>query len=195
MLALAKTADHIVAVSEVEAQYRAAGCNDVIVLGHALSCNLPLRTLARVAASCLWRHRKTVSPTVTARLVVLDHVWPTIQAQLGDAARLDIVGVCDHQGTRTAFISVRLWTCVDDLGLLRSPPGLHRCPRGMQQALPHKAHEAASREAVISDLDRQPIELDGGCCGGADAGFAQTCVRCTNRKPTGPAFARVLLWQ
>ena len=146
-LALAKTADRIVAVSEVEAQqYRAAGCNDVIVLGHALELQPTASDFgARSGFLFMAPSPKTIAPTVTASCG-FDHVWPTIQAQLGDAAQLDIVGVCESpkvQARRSA--SVRLCGRVDDLSPTSIAARSSSCPR--RAGVPQGARGGVARAA------------------------------------------------
>ena len=182
-LALAKTADRIVAVSEVEAQqYRAAGCNDVIVLGHALELQPTASDFgARSGFLFMGAITQDDCPNGDSVLWFLDHVWPTIQAQLGDAAQLDIVGVCESpkvQARRSA--SVRLCGRVDDLEPYFDRRRVFIVPTRYAAGVPHKAHEAASRglPMVTTPLIASQLNWTEELLVGADAeSFAQACVR------------------
>lgn len=181
-LELAKTADRIVAVSEVEAQqYRAAGCHDVIVLGHALELQPTSSDFgARSGYLFVGAITQDDCPNGDSILWFLDHVWPTIQAQLGDAATLDIVGVCESpkvQARRSA--SVRLCGRVDDLGPYFDRRRVFIVPTRFAAGVPHKAHEAASRglPMVTTPLIASQLNWTDELLVGPDAAsFAQACI-------------------
>lgn len=181
-LELAKTADRIVAVSEVEAQqYRAAGCHDVIVLGHALELQPTASDFgARSGFLFVGAITQDDCPNGDSILWFLDYVWPTIQAQLGDAATLDIVGVCESpkvQARRSA--SVRLCGRVDDLEPYFDRRRVFIVPTRFAAGVPHKAHEAASRglPMVTTPLIASQLNWADELLVGSDAAsFAQACI-------------------
>ncbi len=182
-LELATTADRIVAVSEVEAQqYRAAGCRDVIVLGHALQVQPTAADFgARSGFLFVGAITQDDCPNGDSILWFLDQVWPTVQAQLGEAAVLDIVGVCESplvQARRSA--SVRLCGRVDDLAPYFERRRVFIVPTRFAAGVPHKAHEAASRglPMVTTPLIASQLNWTDELLVGTDAtAFAQACVR------------------
>lgn len=182
-LELATTADRIVAVSEVEAQqYRAAGCRDVIVLGHALQVQPTAADFgARSGFLFVGAITQDDCPNGDSILWFLDQVWPTVQAQLGEAAELDIVGVCESpqvQARRSA--TVRLCGRVDDLAPYFERRRVFIVPTRFAAGVPHKAHEAASRglPMVTTPLIASQLNWTAELLVGADAeSFAQACVR------------------
>ncbi|WP_158219892.1 glycosyltransferase [Ideonella sp. A 288] len=182
-LALARHAERIVAVSQDEARhYREAGCTDVVVLGHALAPQ-PSAPDFGARSGFLFVGAITADdcPNGDSLLWFLREVWPTVQAALGAAARLDVVGVCESATVRAmASGSVRIHGRVHALDGYFDARRVFIVPTRYAAGVPHKAHEAASRglPMVVTPLiARQLGWADDVQVGDGPAAFAAACVR------------------
>lgn len=198
-LDLARRADRVVAVSEDEArQFRQAGCPDVVVLGHALALQ-PSRAAFAQRAGFLFVGAITQDdcPNGDSMLWFAREVWPRIQADLGDDARLDVVGVCESEAVRAlASPSIRIHGRVDDLAPFFEAARVFVVPTRYAAGVPHKAHEAASRglPMVVSPLIARQLGWTDELLVGADGpAFAQACLRLHGEQPLWSARREGLL--
>jgi GT2 family glycosyltransferase len=182
-MALARGADAIVTVSEVEARhFRAAGHDQVHVLGHAIA--------AKPGASRFDQRRGFLfvgaigaddTPNTDSLLWFVRECWPSMAAALGPQAGLDIVGPCDSARVRgMASSSIRVHGRVDDLGPFYESARVFIVPTRFAAGIPHKAHEAAARglPIVASTLIAEQLAWgDAVPAAGDAAAFAHACLR------------------
>lgn len=182
-LAMARRADRVVAVSEDEArQFRLAGCHDVVVLGHALALQpSPLPFAARRGFLFVGAITQDDCPNGDSMLWFAREVWPHVQAALGDAAQLEVVGVCESAAVRAlASPSIRIHGRVADLTPFYDAARVFVVPTRYAAGVPHKAHEAASRglPMVVTPLIARQLGWSDELLVGADGpAFAQACIR------------------
>lgn len=182
-LGLSRRADHVVAVSEAEAEhYRAAGRPSVFVLGHALE---------PVAAPPGFERRQGFlfvggiptddTPNGDSMLWFLREVWPRVVDALGAQARLHVVGTCDSDTVRRlAPSTVRFHGRVDDLAPCFDAARVFVVPTRYAAGLPHKAHEAAAHGLPMVATPLIASQLgwrDELLIGGEAQAFAAACVR------------------
>lgn len=182
-LALARGADAVMAVSELEAgHYRQAGFDRVQVLGHELPV---VRDTPAFATRCglLFVGALTADDTPNSDSLrwFVGQVWPQLRAALGPEARFDVVGACDAPSVQAlAGNGVVLHGRVDDLAPFIDAARVFVVPTRYAAGIPHKAHEAAARglPLVATPLIARQLGWDGWLPHAADAtGFAQACRR------------------
>ena len=182
-MALVEGADRIVAVCDAEAQhFRQSGCDDVVVLGHALQwARVTPAFEARAGFLFVGAITEDGCPNGDSMLWFAREVWPAIVRELGAQARLDMVGVCESTAVRSlASASIRIHGRVADLGPHYDAARVFVVPTRFAAGMPHKAHEAAARglPMVATPLIAHQLGWQHELLVGDDAaGFAQACVR------------------
>lgn len=181
-MALARGADVVVAVSEVEAaHYRDAGYADVRVLGHALDV-VPATPGFESRRGFVFVGALPADDTPNADSLVwfVSEVWPAIVAALGPDAVLHVVGRCDAPRVRAlAAPTVRLHGQVDDLAPHLDAARVFVVPTRYAAGVPHKAHEAAARglPLVATPLIASQLGWEEIVAVGPDAAaFAAQCI-------------------
>ncbi|WP_395698914.1 glycosyltransferase [Aquabacterium sp.] len=182
-LALARGADRVVAVSEAEARhYRQTGFADVQVLGHALAqrpVSVPLS--ARSGFLFIGAVPFDDSPNGDSLIWFIQEVWPLVVQDLGEAARLDIVGPCESATLRAlAGASIRIHGQVPSVEPFQDAARVFIVPTRYAAGIPHKAHEAAAAglPMVVTPLIAEQLGWTEAVAVGASAqAFAEACVR------------------
>lgn len=182
-VALARDADRVLAVSDLEAShYRAAGFPDVHVLGHvvrAMPGEAPFD--ARRGFLFVGALAADDTPNADSLLWFVAEVWPLITAALGGHASLTIVGHCESPAVRALERDdIRIVGRVDALDASMDAARVFIVPTRFAAGIPHKAHEAAARglPIVASPLIARQLGWGDDMPVGADAaGFALACVK------------------
>jgi len=156
-MALARGADAIVTVSDLEAgHYRAAGHADVQVLGHAIETRPGANPFAlRRGFLFVGALPADDTPNADSMLWFVREVWPQVVAELGSQAVLDIVGACESPAVRAlASDSVHVRGRLPDLHAAFDAARVFIVPTRYAAGIPHKAHEAAAAglPMVVSPL-------------------------------------------
>ena len=182
-LALARTADCIVTVSETEARhYREAGHSEVHVLGHTVDVR-PSRPAFESRNGFLFVGAMTTddSPNADSLLWFAREVWPLVCEAFEGSAVLEIVGSCDSPRIKAlAGPTIRVHGKVSDLEPFFDSARVFLVPTRFAAGIPHKAHEAAARglPMVVTPLIADQLGWVGRVPIGTDAeGFAAQCVR------------------
>ncbi len=146
-MALAREADIVLAVSPPEAAlFRAAGCADVRVLGHAL---LPRPTPAPHAERrdllLVGALHDDPSPNVDGLLWFVEQVMPALDALIGAEWRLRVAGRAEAARVQAlAGPRVALLGRVPDLAEIYNACRVVIAPMRYAGGIPHKVHEAAA---------------------------------------------------
>lgn len=144
---LALAADTVLAVSGREAAlFRAAGCPDVRVLGHALA---PLPTAPphgeRDDLLFVGALDEEQAPNVDGLLWFVEQVMPLLDRMIGANWRLIVAGRCSARLVQAlAGPRVRMLGRVPDLTPLYASSRLFVAPMRYSGGIPHKVHEAAA---------------------------------------------------
>jgi GT2 family glycosyltransferase/ubiquinone/menaquinone biosynthesis C-methylase UbiE/glycosyltransferase involved in cell wall biosynthesis len=180
--ALARRADAIVTVSELEAShYRDAGYADVHILGHSM----PLRpTAPPFEARCGFLFVGALladdTPNTDSVLWFVREVWPQVVTALGPRAQLSLVGPCEAPAVLAlAGMSVRIEGPAQDLSGHFASARVFVVPTRYAAGIAHKAHEAAAYglPMVASALIAGQLGWDEVVAVGRDAAaFAQACI-------------------
>ncbi len=199
-LALSRRADRIVAVSDDEAQhYRAAGCDDVVTLGHALALS-PSRSGFAQRDGFLFVGAIALDdcPNGDSILWFAREVWPLIQKVMGPDARLDLVGVCESPAVLAlASESIRIHGRVAELAPFFDAARVFVVPTRFAAGIAHKVHEAAAHglPMVVTPLIAQQLgwatqEL---LIGNEAQDFAAACLRLHGDAPCWASLRAALL--
>lgn len=181
---LARDAQHIVAVSEREADYfRRFGFEQLTVLGHQLPNKAGSRPFAqRQGLLFVGALRDEGSPNVDSLLWFLINVLPLIEKEMPDIS-LTIVG--DNSAPSLASLekdNVQFTGRIDSITPMYERSKVFIAPTRFAAGIPHKVHEAASRglpSVTTSLLATQLGWQDGEQLLAADSPqqFAQQCLR------------------
>ncbi len=184
-LALAATADRVLAVSVAEAaQFSAGGCSDVRVLGHSLNaCPTESAFAKRSGFLFVGRLREDDSPNVDSVVWFIENVWPRIVSALGHDAHLTLVGdIASKRVLRLSSPSVRSVGKVETLSPYFEAARVFIVPTRYAAGIPLKALESAARglPIVATPIIARQLgwrdEEDLLVAEGAEA-FSKACVR------------------
>jgi glycosyltransferase involved in cell wall biosynthesis len=146
-MALARSADTVVAVSESEAElFRSVGCRDVRVLGHALPLQInhashsERRDLLFVGAL-----HDDPSPNVDGLLWFAEQVMPRLDALIGADWQLCVAGRADARRVQALDgPRIKVLGRITDLTSLYAQCRFFIAPMRYAGGIPHKVHEAAA---------------------------------------------------
>jgi glycosyltransferase involved in cell wall biosynthesis len=146
-MALAHAADSVLAVSAAEAElFRAGGCADVRVLGHALTlAPTPADHAARQDLLFVGALHEDPSPNVDGLLWFVSEVMPRLDAMIGTGWCLHVVGRAEAGRVQAlAGPRIHLLGRVADLTPLYNASRVAIAPMRYAGGIPHKVHEAAA---------------------------------------------------
>jgi GT2 family glycosyltransferase len=146
-MALARSADTVLAVSESEAMlFRSAGCQDVRVLGHALTSQTTQTNHAeRQGLLFVGALHDDPSPNVDGLLWFVEQVMPRLDAMIGTDWQLCVAGRADARRVQALQGSrIKVLGRVPDLTSLYAQCRVSIAPMRYAGGIPHKVHEAAA---------------------------------------------------
>ncbi|SCX59351.1 class I SAM-dependent methyltransferase [Variovorax sp. EL159] len=146
----ARSAAVVLAVSEAEARsFRQAGCPDVRVLGHCLepmAADAGAGFDARRDFLFVGRLDEEDSPNADSVRWFVDEVMPRLDARIGTAYGVDIVGGCSPAlRARLGNSRVRFHGRVDNVQAHYDHARVFLAPTRFAAGIPHKVHEASAQ--------------------------------------------------
>jgi GT2 family glycosyltransferase len=182
---LARGAQTIATVAEAEAAlFRAGGCADVRVLGHALTPQPgPAAPAGRADLLFVGALETDPSPNVDSLLWFVAEVMPRLDGLIGTGWRLLVAGRCRAERIRLlAGPRVQLLRQVEDLTPLYDTARVFVAPTRYAAGIPHKVHEAAAHglPVVVTPLLADQLGWQNGqalLTGESAEAFAAACAR------------------